>query len=410
MSVWRGQDMTLDDSLVREKLLQFLLNEGALYVLLLDNQGTVLDASRYALELYGEDPRGRPFSEMTPDFSRHDDPRDFLKDLARVPQGLTISCGENLPQTVQVRLLDLGDQGWILLGEFPVEELVNLQESLTSLNAEAANLNRELYKKNAELKKLNDLKNQFVGMAAHDLRNPISAIFSLSSFLLDNSVDALNQDQYELLDMIKASSNFMLRLLDDLLTLARIEMGKLNLDIEPVEVPQFLRKIVRVNQILADQREVALRLVACDELPPLACDPLKIEQVLNNLISNAVKFSPRGETVDIAALRGADQVVFTVSDRGPGVPEKDRSKLFKAFAKISVQLPENATSTGLGLSIAQKIVLGHLGTIWYEPRHGGGSSFCFSLPLTPVIPPKDSLDPILLQGEQGGGSSPPDDR
>ncbi|SIQ94412.1 PAS fold-containing protein [Alkalispirochaeta americana] len=381
--------MRLADSGVREELFRFCLEEASFYVLLLDSQGTVLDANRYAAQLFGEDPRGRPFSEMTPGFS-HGDDRTALEELARAPQMITVSCGEHLPQTLQVRLVPLGDKGWLFLGELPVEELVGLQQTLTSLNAEASNLNRELYKKNAELKKLNDLKNQFVGMAAHDLRNPISAIFSLSSFLLDNSGEALSDDQSELLDMIKASSNFMLRLLDDLLTLARIEMGKLNLDIELLEIQPFLRKIIRVNQILADRKQITLHLVACDEVPPLAFDALKIEQVLNNLISNAVKFSPSGESVDIAVLRGAEQVVFTVSDRGPGVPEEDQHKLFKAFAKISVKLPENETSTGLGLSIAQKIVLGHLGTIWYEPRPGGGSSFCFSLPLKSVIPPKNS--------------------
>lgn len=374
-----------DSDLEKSALVTYCVEQSALFMITINKQGLIQDACHYALDLTGRPLKGLPFKDILVDFS-NEFSLDALAESESKPVLLNIATGNGLPQTLYFRFKKLPD-GFLVIGEQNSLEIEVLRQNLTSLNQEAANLNRELQKKNAELNKLNDIKNQFVGMAAHDLRNPIGGIYSLSQFLLEHSSTKLSDEQREILSMINVSSNFMLRLLDDLLTIAKMELGKLNLDLQTVDLRPYIRRIVKLNQLLAERKKVHLQLQDYDTLPAVVCDPIKIEQVLNNLISNAVKFSPDGQTVEINLFRNVDQVIFTVCDRGPGIPDEDTDKIFKPFSKIGVKLPEGEQSTGLGLSIAHKIVIGHMGSIWYQKRPGGGSSFCFSLPLNRSMPP-----------------------
>jgi len=360
-------------------LLQYLQEDASILVFILNSDGIILTSNAYAQKLLGLDPAGSPFTKVLVDFN-HELALEALLQTEQSARLLNVTTAQGLPQTFYFSFRKL-NSGTLAVAESNSLEIEQLRQNMTLLNTESANLNRELHKKNAELQKLDEQKNQFVGIAAHDLRNPIGAIYSLTSFLLEHTDAELNSERQEILGMIKVSSNFMLKLLDDLLTIAKIELGKLNLAIQATDFPEFVRRIVKINQFLADHKKIVLRLQDYDTLPPVPLDPLKIEQVLNNLISNAVKFTPQGGIVDVTFSRNADSVVCTVSDRGPGVPQEDIPNLFKAFAKIGVKTPEGEKSTGLGLSIAQKIVSGHGGTLWYERRLGGGSSFCFSLPL-----------------------------
>jgi len=381
--------VTFDSPEVQAGILSYCREYSAAFMLVLDDKGLILEANQYASKLTGRNLPGISFHDIIVDFSGNQ-ATTLLPSSANQSTLLNISTSSGLPQTFYFHFQSLSG-GVLAIGEQNSLEIERLRESLSMLNAESANLNRELHKKNAELNKLNEIKNQFVGMAAHDLRNPIGGIFSLSDFLLEHSAKALSEEQKEILGMIKVSSSFMLRLLDDLLSIAKMEMGKLNLDLQSLEVSPFLKRIIKLNQILADRKQVILRLHDYDTIPPLVFDAMKIEQVLNNLISNAIKFSPAEAAVDIAVFQNGEYVIFTVSDRGPGIPLEDIDKIFKPFAKIGVKLPAGEKSTGLGLSIAQKIVLGHLGTIWYDKRQGGGSSLCFSLP---VHRPNQSSDAV----------------
>ena len=245
---------------------------------------------------------------------------------------------------------------------------------------ELARLNQELQKKNAELAQLSDLKNQFLGMAAHDLRNPLGIVVNCSEMLLEETVGTLGEEHLQLVKYIETASRFMSALVNDLLDIAKIEAGKIDLDLQPTDLLAFLRHVVLLNQLLAKRKGIQIRLLDHELLPLVPLDAQKMEQVLNNLLSNAIKFSTAGTTVSIQARTCGDHVTVSVSDQGPGIPAQDLGKLFQLFSKTSVRAPGGEKSMGLGLAIVRKIVLGHQGEIKVDSEVGRGSTFRFCLP------------------------------
>ena len=263
----------------------------------------------------------------------------------------------------------------------PEEPLIDYYEELSLLNNDLVNMQRELSKKNRELDELNKLKNQFLGIAAHDLRNPLGVIMGYSEYLLEEVEEILTEDQKDMLKSIMASSEFMLRLLNDLLDISAIESGNLNLNLCRADLVQVVRKNVELNNVIAHKKNISIHLNATASMPEILFDMGKIEQVLNNLISNAVKFSPPGSNVNVYISKGDSDLTVAVADHGPGIPEAEREKLFKPFQKTSVKSTGGETSTGLGLSIVHKLILGHKGKIWVDSKVGEGSTFYFSLPV-----------------------------
>ena len=263
----------------------------------------------------------------------------------------------------------------------PEEPLIDYYEELSRLNNDLVNIQRELSKKNRELDELNKLKNQFLGIAAHDLRNPLGVIMGYSEYLLEEVEEILSADQNDMLKSILSSSEFMLRLLNDLLDISAIESGNLNLNLCRADLVQVVRKNVELNNVIAHKKNINIHLNETASMPEILFDMGKIEQVLNNLISNSVKFSPSGSNVNVYISKSDSDLTVAVADNGPGIPEAEREKLFKPFQKTSVKSTGGETSTGLGLSIVHKLILGHKGKIWVDSKVGEGSTFYFSLPV-----------------------------
>ena len=220
-----------------------------------------------------------------------------------------------------------------------------------------------------------------LGMAAHDLRNPIGGILALSELLYHEVATLLTEEQLGFLSDIERSSKFMLELIDDLLDVSSIGAGRLILNRRPSDPRKLLREHnVGINAKLARQKQIEVGLQIQSALPKLSIDEGKIEQVLNNLISNAVKFSQPGAAVEVRAGVHDCGVLIAIRDQGPGIPETERDKLFQPFGRTSVASTASERSTGLGLAIARKIVEGHGGRIWMESQVGVGSLFLFTLP------------------------------
>ncbi len=255
----------------------------------------------------------------------------------------------------------------------------SLYDELSRLNNELANLQRELAKKNVQLERLNEQKNQFLGMAAHDLRNPLGVIRGFAEYLLEDAAGVLDEEQIEFLGIIQESSDFMLKLVDDLLDVAQIESGKLHLELLPADLVGVIKRNVALNRALAARKEIEIVFEPEKALPVVEVDAPKIEQVLNNLLSNAVKFSYPGSQIWVRLVREGDEVLLTVEDEGQGIPEDEIGKLFQPFQRTSVQSTAGESSTGLGLAIARRIVNGHGGEIWVESEVGRGSTFYVSL-------------------------------
>lgn len=255
-------------------------------------------------------------------------------------------------------------------------------DELSQLNNELANLQRELAKKNAELERLNEVKAQFLGMAAHDLRTPLSVALGYSSFLQEDLGESLSSEHAEFLSVIRSSIRFMLRLVDSLLDAATIESGKLELDLQSTDLRALVERVVTLNATLAERKEIGL-ICRCERhVPPMLLDGPRIEQVLNNLLSNAVKFSYPGGSVEVRLARQGHYAVLSVTDYGQGIAEEQRDELFQWFSRHRVKGTAGETGTGLGLAIAQKIVEAHMGDIWVESTLGQGSTFYLSLPIT----------------------------
>ena len=258
-----------------------------------------------------------------------------------------------------------------------------LFEEITKLNNELVNLQRELTLNNIELRRLNELKNRFLGIAAHDLRNPASVIVGFSEMLMGELGGSLSASQSKMLSIIRESGDFILRMLDDLVDFSTIESGQLQLNKEPADLRAIVDRHVELNRIAGARKNIGIRHVENGPVPMLNLDADKIGQVLNNLISNAIKFSKPNTRVTVGITVSPDEVTVSVADEGPGIPAGEMDRLFKPFERTSVKATAGERSTGLGLSISRTIVTGHGGKIWAESSEGAGSTFYFTIPLDP---------------------------
>jgi two-component system sensor histidine kinase/response regulator len=234
----------------------------------------------------------------------------------------------------------------------------------------------------AQLSRANEAKNKFLGMAAHDLRNPLASIRGLAEFMRDGVVGALNAEQLDLINTMHTASQSMLDLVNDLLDVATIEAGELRVALAPAALAELVEKSIAVANMEAAKKKTRIVLAASAAGPVLPLDAAKMRQVVDNLLSNAVKYSPPGSTVTVALHHGGGQCGFAVRDQGPGIPESERDRLFKDFGRLSVKPTGGEKSTGLGLAICRKIVEAHGGGITAENQPGGGCEFRVTLPLS----------------------------
>lgn len=262
-----------------------------------------------------------------------------------------------------------------------VGDTTRLYEDLSRANNELVSLQRELSRKNAELARLNAQKSELLGMAAHDLRTPLAAILGYARFMVGQQGAALAQQHRMFLDRIVTSAEFMLRLIDDLLDIAQIEAGQLRLRREEADVEVVLRGAAEIAGALGRPKRVGVSFACPRPLPRLLVDPVKIEQVMNNLLGNAIKFSPPGTCVEVRADLREGELSVAVADQGPGIPSEERDRLFQPFSTTSVRASGGEKSTGLGLAIAKRIVEAHGGALRVDSEVGRGSTFSFTLPI-----------------------------
>lgn len=233
-----------------------------------------------------------------------------------------------------------------------------------------------------QLSKANHAKNRFLGMAAHDLRNPLASIRGLAEFLREGTAGELNPDQIDLIDTIHGAATSMLVMVNELLDVATIEAGELKLTIETHNLGDLVAKCVSMINREAAKKKTHVVYEPPPEPVLLPMDQAKVKQVVDNLLSNAVKYSPPGSTIQALVGRDPDRGSFAVRDQGPGIPENERDKLFKDFSRLSIKPTGGEKSTGLGLAICRKIVDAHHGAIVAENLPAGGCEFRFTLPTT----------------------------
>lgn len=391
----------MEKSILNYLAYQYLYEDASVIFLVLDEDGTILDANQYTKKLTGLDFSDNSLNlfNILVDFGNLAPFQEIKEQQA--PQMFHVNTYNSLPQTFYFKFYEKAGHT-LAFGHLNYEELESLQMNLVEANNDANNLSRELQKKNVQLDQLNKIKNQFLGMAAHDLRNPIGIILEFSKFLIQETQGVLTDEQQKLLQNIETSSQFMLHLLNDLLDVAKIESGKLELEFAPTDFNALVKRIVALNQIVASQKNIQIYLQIYEKLPKPVVDSIKMEQVLNNLLTNAIKFSPANSRIDMSVFQSGNDVMVSVKDQGPGIPENERSKLFQPFQTTSVKSTGGEKSTGLGLMIVKKIITGHQGQIWVESTEGSGSTFFFTIPIfwqewqkrSKIKPKKESVPQI----------------
>jgi signal transduction histidine kinase/ActR/RegA family two-component response regulator len=266
-------------------------------------------------------------------------------------------------------------------------ELSEANARLAEANACSAELvaelqvgREELEWANTNLRQANEEKKRILGVAAHDLRSGVGGIQNLSNLLLE-AVSGSEKEVCDQVRLIGSESGRLLALLESLLENAKIESGKMEVKLGKVDLAALITEAVRLHEDQARRKGQTLKIEGLPGALELEADGLRIRQVLDNLLSNGIKYGPQGGTLSVEAWEREGAVGVSVSDEGPGFTEEDFGKVFGEFARLSARPTGGEESHGLGLSIAKKIVEAHGGRIWVENREDrGGARFTFTLP------------------------------
>lgn len=243
---------------------------------------------------------------------------------------------------------------------------------------------RKINLANKNLNELNFEKNKFIGMAAHDLANPIGSIYAFTDLLIENKLDNTEEDINEGLQIIRDLSSNTMGVLKNLLNVSVIESGKIDLKIELHNYIDFIKKQIVYNQIIAKNKSIKILFETNLESLNMLFDIHYLSEITSNLLSNAIKYSFNGSEITVKVSEVENFVLTEIIDNGKGIPKNEQEKLFSYFQKSSTQPTDGESSTGLGLAIAKQIVDLHKGTIGLKSILNEGSNFYFSLPITKI--------------------------
>jgi len=277
-------------------------------------------------------------------------------------------------------------QGNVVHYEGTIEDITAQKLAERELATYRAHLEKLVKERTAELEIAKDraeaadrIKSAFLATMSHELRTPLNSIIGFTGILLQGIVGPLNDEQKKQLGMVRGSAQHLLSLINDVLDISKIEAGQLRMTDEPFDLREALEKTVASARPLAEKKGLALSCAVSDGIDRITADRRRVEQVLLNLISNAVKFTERG-SVTVECRSDGDQVRISVTDTGIGIRPEDRETIFQAFRQVDSGVNRRYEGTGLGLPISRRLVELMGGRIEIESEWGSGSTFSFSLP------------------------------
>jgi signal transduction histidine kinase len=251
---------------------------------------------------------------------------------------------------------------------------------LVSVAKENADLVNELKDNNLQLERANRLKSEFLASVSHELRTPMNAIIGYTKLMLDGLDGDLTEQQTADLERVVQAADNLLGLINGLLDLAKIEAGKMELNVEEVDIPLVIDDVIELIRPSADAKSLALGSEVLGTLPTAWADRARIRQVLVNLMANAVKFTEHGG-VTIRASVVDGWITLAVVDTGVGIPPEALTYIFDEFRQVDASTTRRYGGTGLGLAISKRLIALHGGRIWVDSVVGSGSSFLFTLPV-----------------------------
>jgi len=306
-----------------------------------------------------------------------------FEQILELPEGS--SQGKKLVEALrQVELVAAVRQvlpgGEEVTGEVEVGTVRRRSFSVTAAPVRAAGANSAVLVLHdiTELRRLERVRRDFVANVSHEFKTPLTAIQGFAETLLGGALDD-KANRAHFVEIIREHARRLARLTDDLLKLSRIEAGRLELELRPVRVAALVNGCIETARFKAEAKGLRINVQLPEGLPPVHADGAQLGEVLQNLLDNAIQYTPQGGQIDVSATANPEGVTFTVADTGIGIPESELERIFERFYRVDAARSREAGGTGLGLAIARHIVDAHGGRIWVESAVGQGSRFHFRI-------------------------------
>ena len=354
-------------------------------IISIDHAGRIIEFNPQAEKTFGykrDDVIGQPMAELIIPPSLRSQHREALTRYLATGTGTVIGR--------RVELTGMRSDG----SEFPVElSLTSISTSQPMFTAylrdlteqkkqeEAFQRSRELEEQNLRVAEANRLKSEFLANMSHELRTPLNAVIGFTEVLVDGKAGPLNAQQREYLSDILISGQHLMQLINDVLDLAKIEAGRMELDPKPFSLKAVAEEVCTIMQPLAAKRNITINLQVAENAEQVTLDLRKLKQVLYNLLSNAVKFSHEEGVVRLAiGLDAHEQLQIQVRDSGIGIKNTDLPRIFREFEQLESGASRRFPGTGLGLALTKKIIQLHNGSITVQSEFGKGSTFSVTMP------------------------------
>jgi len=309
---------------------------------------------------------------------------DILKEIREKGKDLPfIVVTSSGSEKIAVELMKEGAYDYVVKDssyENTLPVVIQRAQNIYNVKKEKERLGRELGESNEKLKQMYVIKSEFTSMVSHELRTPLTAIKEGIAIVLDGSAGQVNDQQKEFLEMAKKNVDRLKRLIDDVLDFSKLESKRLEFKMRQSNINEVIKDVEKTQRVVAEAKSLYLKTELEPDMPLIEFDPDRINQVLANLVSNAIKFTETGG-VTISSTKDESQNVIEVCvrDTGGGMREEDLPKLFQKFQQLGGLNQRKTGGTGLGLAISKEIIEQHRGHIWAESEYGKGSAFEFTL-------------------------------
>lgn len=348
-------------------------------ILRMDAEGRITFLNEFAQRFFGFTEReilGRyVVGTIVPETDRNGrDLHQMIQDLARHPERYARNENENMRAN--------GERAWIAWTNKPIFDVAGrLTECLCIGNdiTDLKSVEEELVHAKDAAEAADRIKSAFLATMSHELRTPLNSIIGFTGILLQGLAGPLNEEQNKQLGMVQRSSRHLLELINDVLDISKIEAGQLELAWKPFDLRESVAKTVQLVSPLAEKKGLGMRLDISEEVGEIESDQRRLEQIMLNLLNNAVKFTDEGH-IEVSCRVSDDQVLLSVSDTGIGMLPEDAETIFRPFHQIDTGLARKHEGTGLGLSICKRLLEMMGGRIQVESERGAGSTFTVSLP------------------------------
>lgn len=279
---------------------------------------------------------------------------------------------------------------------YVVRSLQTVENELLKANRELLKLNVVYSKVNRRLKEIDQMKTEFISVASHQMRTPLSAVKWVLRMILDGDLGSLNSQQKEMLAKGYQTNERMILLINDLLNVSRIEEGRFQYRFVHMSIEEVIKNVIQELYNLIKKRNIKFKFKKLkDDIPKVNIDPQKMRLVIQNLLDNAIKFTTPGGKVVVTLDSDKDKIYFSVTDSGVGIPASQQKRIFSKFFRADNVVRMQTDGSGLGLFIVKNVIDQHQGRIWFESIEGKGTTFIISLPIQQVMTQETQFDKVM---------------